>query len=195
MPPFFNPGSIQYPDIKISMAAVNPFMLNVAGELCDGVILHSFNSLKYTNDVIIPNIKKGVTKAGRSMDDIAIAAGGMIIVAKDENDLIIKKEQTKKRIAFYASTKSYSDIMAVHGWQDTHEKLYRMSIDGDWDNMSSHITDEMLDTFAVTGIYEDISCKIKDAYASYASQISFDMEVTTPSEEEILIHIINQLKS
>ena len=45
MPPFFNPGPIEFPDIKVSIAAVNPNMLAVAGELCDGVILHSLTPL------------------------------------------------------------------------------------------------------------------------------------------------------
>ena len=65
MPPFFNPGSIANPDVKVYISAVNPYMLRVAGEVCDGVLLHGFCTPKYTREVIIPNLKIGADRAGR----------------------------------------------------------------------------------------------------------------------------------
>ena len=72
MPPFFDPGPIDNPDIRISISAVNPYMLALAGELCGGVVLHSFITSKYTEEVVIPNLQKGASKSGRSLDDINI---------------------------------------------------------------------------------------------------------------------------
>ncbi|HBD84416.1 MAG TPA: LLM class F420-dependent oxidoreductase, partial [Dehalococcoidia bacterium] len=48
MPPFFNPGPIDHPDIKVYISAVNTNMLGVAGEVCDGVLVHGFSTHKYT---------------------------------------------------------------------------------------------------------------------------------------------------
>ena len=56
MPPFFNPGPIEKPDVKVFVSAVNPYMLRVAGEVCDGVLLHGFCTPKYTREVIIRNL-------------------------------------------------------------------------------------------------------------------------------------------
>ena len=46
MPPFFNPGPIDHPDIKVYISAVNTNMLGVAGEVCDGVLVHGFSTHK-----------------------------------------------------------------------------------------------------------------------------------------------------
>lgn len=195
MPPFFNPGPIEFPDIKVSIAAVNPNMLAVAGELCDGVILHSFNTMKYTEEVVIPSLKKGATRANRNIEDLSISGGGFIVAAKNQEDLEIKREKTKEQISFYASTRSYSDIMKVHGWQDTHEKLYRMSIDGEWSKMKYEISDDMLDKFAVMGTYDEIAKKILDSYGKFSDSVSFSMDIQSQKDEDILMQILQDLKS
>ena len=194
MPPFFNPGPIEFPDIKIFIAGVNPNMLKVAGELCDGVLLHSFNTPLYTREVILPNIKKGAQKTGRSLDDIDISGGGFIVTGRNEEDLDEAIKDTKNRIAFYASTRSYGEIMRVHGWEDVHENLYRMSVDGKWAEMGSLITDDMLSHFAVTGTYEEIAGKIKSTYGPYASSISFSMDVKSDEDEIALKGIVAEIR-
>ena len=194
MPPFFNPGPIQNPDVKISIAAVNPNMIRVAGEVCDGVILHSFNTPKYTREVVMPNLQKGAERTGRSIEDIEISGGGFIVTGGDEEELEKNKTETKNRISFYASTRSYADVMDTHGWQDTHEKLYRMSIDGDWGNMGKQITDDMLDNFAVVGTHHEIAAKIKSTYGRYATSVSFSMPVNNPQDEEVLRSVLQDLK-
>ena len=65
--------------------------------------------------------------------------------------------QTKDSISFYASTRSYAPVMNTHGWNDTAQKLYRMSVDGHWDQMGEQVTDDMLEAFAVVGTYDDIT--------------------------------------
>ena len=102
---------------------------------------------------------------------------------------------TKERIAFYASTRSYAPVMAAHGWQDTAERLYRMSIDGKWSSMAGEITDEMLGAFAVVGSYDDVVARAKARYASYATSISFGIPVRTPEDEERLRHMVCELRS
>tara|TARA_B100001013_G_scaffold292997_1_gene193080 strand:- start:1437 stop:2123 length:687 start_codon:yes stop_codon:yes gene_type:complete len=193
MSPFFNPGPIDEPDIKVSIAGVNPNMLRVAGEVCDGVILHSFNTQKYTQNVVLPNLQAGAERTGRSIEDIEISGGGFIVTGSDEEELEKNKTETKNRISFYASTRSYADVMREHGWDDTHEKLYRMSINGEWDRMGAQITDEMLENFAVVGTHDQIAEKIKATYGRYASSVSFSMPVDTYEDEEVLMKVIKEL--
>ena len=193
MSPFFNPGPIDDPDIKVSIAGVNPNMLRVAGAGGDGIILHSFNTQKYTQNVILPNLQAGAERTGRSIEDIEISGGGFIVTGSNEEELEKNKTETKSRISFYASTRSYADVMREHGWDDTHEKLYRMSIDGEWERMGSEITDEMLENFAVVGTYDQIAEKIKATYGRYASSVSFSMPVNTDEDEEVLRRVIKEL--
>ena len=175
MPPFFNPGPIEDPDIKVYVAAVNPRMLRVAGELCQGVLLHSFNTPKYTAEVVLPSLAEGATKAGRSLEDVEISCGGFIVTGANEEEIEKERQATKARIAFYASTRSYSRVMETHGWNDTAEKLYRMSIEGRWNEMAGEITDEMLDAFAVVGDYDEIVGRIKERHGRYAASVGFSI--------------------
>ena len=56
MTPFFNPGPIEHPRIPVYIAAVNPLMCRIAGELCDGMHVHPFNSPKYLREIVHPAV-------------------------------------------------------------------------------------------------------------------------------------------
>lgn len=195
MPPFFNPGPIEKPDIKVFVSAVNPYMLQVAGEVCDGVLLHGFCTPKYTRDVIIPNIEIGARRAGRSLDDFEINAGGFIITGATEEEVESKKPGVKGQISFYASTRSYEGVMSAHGWEDTAARLYRMSVDNRWGEMPAQITDDMLETFAVVGTHDEIVDKLKAAHGDYATSISFDIATPTGEDEEMLAGMVADLQA
>jgi probable F420-dependent oxidoreductase len=193
MPPFFNPGPIEEPDVKVYVSAVNPYMLRIAGEVCDGVLLHGFCTPQYTREVIIPNLEIGAARSGRSLDDFEINAGGFIITGATEEEVESKKAGVKGQISFYASTRSYEAVMSTHGWEDTAARLYRMSVDNRWGEMPDQITDDMLETFAVTGTHDEIVNKLKQAHSNYATSISFDIPTRTGEEEEMLAGMIAEL--
>jgi probable F420-dependent oxidoreductase len=194
MPPFFSPGPIEHPDIKVCIAAVNSGMVRVAGEVCDGILLHSFNTPKHTREVVLPQLEAGAKSAGRSLDDFEIAGGGFIATGGNEQELQSAMDDTKGRIAFYASTPSYAPVMETHGWHDTAAKLYRMSVEGRWQEMASQITDEMLEAFAVVGIYDEIVPKIKTRYGSFANALSFSIPVRNDDDRERLRSMISELR-
>src|SRR5215831_6845106 len=73
MTPFFNPGPIEHPKIPIMIAAVNPYMCGVAGEFCDGMHVHPFNSPKYLREVVHPTVEAGLKKSGRARKDFTFA--------------------------------------------------------------------------------------------------------------------------
>ncbi len=195
MPPFFNPGPVENPDVKVFISAVNPYMLRVAGEVSDGVLLHGFCTPRYTKDVIIPNLKIGADRVGRSLDEIEISAGGFIITGETEEEVESKKAGVKSQISFYASTRSYESVMSTHGWDDTAARLYRMSVDNRWPEMGGQITDDMLETFAVVGTYDQIVAKLKETHGDYANSISFDIPTSTPEDEERLATMIAELRA
>ncbi len=64
MTPFFNPGPIDHPRIPVYLAAVNPYMCRLAGELGDGIHIHSFHSARYLREVIHPAVAEGRRASG-----------------------------------------------------------------------------------------------------------------------------------
>ena len=165
MTPFFNPGPIAHPEIPVYVAAVNARMCRIAGEVCDGLHVHPFNSPKYLREYVRPAVEEGLRAAGRSSGAFVYTTATFAVVGDTEAEIAEARQAVKQQIAFYASTRTYEPVLAAHGWQDLTPQLHRKSIEGDWKGMADSITDEMVDAFAVTGTYADIGRKIKDRYA------------------------------
>src|SRR5919107_6411057 len=62
MTPFFNPGPNPHGDAKIFIAAVGDKMTEVAGEVCDGILIHGFTTERYLREVTLPAIDRGLEK-------------------------------------------------------------------------------------------------------------------------------------
>jgi len=165
MTPFFNPGPIAHPKVPIYIAGVNHYMCRVAGEVCDGLHVHPFNSPKYLRDYVHPAVEEGLRAAGRKRADFTYTTSSFVVVGDTEEELAKNRRAVKQQIAFYASTRTYEPVLATHGWQDLTPALHRKSVEGDWTGMADLITDEMLDTFTVTGSYDTIGAKLKQRYA------------------------------
>ena len=66
MVPLFNPGPIDHPGIPIHVAAVNPGMCSVAGEVADGVRPHPVCTPSYIREVMLPAVRKGAASPAGS---------------------------------------------------------------------------------------------------------------------------------
>jgi len=165
MTPFFNPGPIEHPRIPIFIAGVNPYMCRVAGELCDGLHVHPFNSPKYLREVVHPAVDEGLAKSGRRRADFTYATSSFVVVGDTEKERAQQAQMVKQQIAFYGSTRTYEPVLAAHGWQALTAQLHRKSVEGDWKGMADLITDEMLDTYAVTATYDRLRDKLLERYA------------------------------
>jgi len=165
MTPFFNPGPIEHPKIPIFVAAVNPYMCGVAGEFCDGMHMHPFNSPKYLRELVQPAVNAGLAKSGRARKDFTYATASFVVVGDTPEERSQQAQMVKQQIAFYGSTRTYQPVLDCHGWGDLTTKLHRKSIEGDWKGMADLITDEMLDTYAVTATYDKLAAALQARYA------------------------------
>jgi len=150
MTPFFNPGPIKHPNIPVYIAGVNQYICRVAGEVCDGLHVHPFNSPKYLREFVHPAVEEGLQKSGRKRSDFTYATFVFVVLGDTDKELAETRQTVKQQIAFYASTRTYEPVLAAHGWQDLAPKLHRKSIEGDWKGMADLITDEMVRVFRET---------------------------------------------
>src|SRR5436305_1334459 len=65
MVPLFAPAPIEHYPIPIHLAAVNPYMCQVAGEVADGIRAHPVATPRYMVEVMLPAARKGAAKVGR----------------------------------------------------------------------------------------------------------------------------------
>jgi probable F420-dependent oxidoreductase len=165
MTPFFDPGPIEHPHIPIYLAGVNPYMARLAGEVAEGLHIHSFHSAKYLREVLHPAVAEGLHRAGRSRLDFTFRASTMVIVGDTREEIEKQKQAVKQQIAFYASTRTYAAVLAAHGLDDLSPRLHAKSLEGDWKGMADLISDAMLEHFAVIGSWADIGPRIRERYA------------------------------
>ncbi|HEY8872622.1 MAG TPA: LLM class flavin-dependent oxidoreductase, partial [Stellaceae bacterium] len=66
MVPLFAPAPIEHPRIPVELAAVNPYMCQVAGEVADGIRAHPVATPRYIADTMLA-ARKGAAKAGRDL--------------------------------------------------------------------------------------------------------------------------------
>ena len=173
MTPFFNPGPLQYPRPPIYIAGVNEYMCRLAGELCDGFHIHPLHSIKYLDTAVMPNIRKGLEKAGRQRGDIALSSTVFVVTGENAKEIEAAKGPVRQQISFYASTPAYVGVLETHGWGDTARRLTDLSKRGEWAAMGNEITDEMLDVYAIAGTYDEIAEKVKRKYNGYLDRVSF----------------------
>jgi probable F420-dependent oxidoreductase len=173
MTPFFNPGPIAHPKIPVYIAAVNAAMCRVAGEVCEGLHVHPFNSPTYLREYVQPAVDEGLAASGRTRRDFAYATQSFVVIGDTEEERQAAREAVRQQIAFYASTRTYEPVLAAHGWQDLVPHLHRKSIEGDWTGMARLITDEMVDTYAVTGGWDTIAARIRERYAGLLDRTAF----------------------
>ena len=195
MTPFFSPGRSEQPEPPVFISAVNPYNCRVAGEVCDGVALHPLTTPKYLKEVINPNIADGAARSGRDPKSVNLSNSSFVITGPNQAAINAKKEAVKKQIAFYCSTRSYSKILDVQGFQDLGVWLHEMSLKQQWDQMAELITDEILDAFAVVGGYSEIPGLMKERFDGLLDEVVLNAIGRGSQDEAEVKKAIEKLQS
>src|SRR5215470_2702550 len=191
MTPDFSPEPTGLPMVPVTIAAVGEAMLRVAGEVCDGVRLHPLCSRRYVEEVALPRIAEGMRRSGRGRTNIDVFGGGFVVTGPDAKTVAEGLEAARKRIAFYASTRTYAPILALHGLEDLGAKLHRMSVAGRWHEMPAEVADEVVRIFTAWGTYDAIPTAIEARYGGLADAIELNFPAGTPAglQRELLTDI------
>jgi probable F420-dependent oxidoreductase len=195
MTPNFNPGPIEHPRIPVHIAAINPYLSRLAGELCDGLRLHGFSTPLYIRSVIMTNVEEGLRASGRDRSAVTITGGGFLATGWTDEEVEQGREVARRRIAFYGSTRTYHPVLAVHGWTELGEDLHQLSLRGQWDEMARRIPDEVVDAFTTSGTYDQIAARLRERFAGLVDALVFTAHPRDARENERLQALLSELKS
>ena len=176
MSPFFNPGPIEKPDIPIYIAGVNPRLAGLAGELCDGFVVHPFHSPLYLKEIVLPAVRAGVERSGRDVQNVSISVSSFVATTPQARDAV------RSQLAFYASTPSYRPVMALHGWAHVADQLSLLAARGAWEQMPGLLTDEMLAEFCLLTDESRLARDLKARYSGIAHRLGL-YEPLVPGEK------------
>ncbi len=169
--PQWSPGPIDVEDPPVYISAVLPYMSRLAGELCDGVHLHPFHSPEYLRKVQIPNIEEGAARAGRDLGDLTLVCPIMTAVGDTDAEIEATREHARTMIAFYGSTRTYSPVFELHGFEGLSEELHAAQRAGDLARMTSLVSDDVLGHYIVEARWDQLGRALADRYRDLAPDV------------------------
>ena len=172
MTPNFVPNLNGLPPIPVTIAAVGPAMLKLAGRLCDGVRLHPFCTRKYIEQHVLPRLNEGLAENTLAREQFEITGGGYIVTGPDDESVARMFEWVRYRVAFYGSTRSYFPVWETHGLEDLGLKLHEMSKRGEWGKMAAEIPDDVARMFAAVGRHDAIVGEIEKRYGGVSDALN-----------------------
>ncbi|GAA4658388.1 TIGR03617 family F420-dependent LLM class oxidoreductase [Gordonia humi] len=172
MTPMFDPGPNAFGNPPVIVAGVGPRMARVAGEIADGLLVHSFVTQEYLRTVLVPAVDEGLAAAGRSRADFTVMTTPMIATGTSDAQIAEAREFVRGQIAFYGSTPAYRGALDIHGWSGLHERLHALSRQGAWEQMRANVPDEVVDEFALTVPVDQAAAALDERWSWVADRIS-----------------------
>jgi probable F420-dependent oxidoreductase len=160
LPQQWSPGRIAYPPPRIDVAAVNPWMLRMAGEVADGVHVHPLNTPTYLAETVRPN-------AG----DVDLLVPCFAAPGDTPEERRRWREMARVQIAFYGSTPNYGFIFEQLGQPDVTPRLRERQKAGDLAGMTAVISDELLEHFVVEASWDDLADRLVKRYGDIATRL------------------------
>jgi probable F420-dependent oxidoreductase len=172
MTPAFDPGPNPFGPPPVFIGGFGPRMIEVAGEVADGLIVHPFNSRLSLEQLVLPALARGRASAGRSESAVEIMWVTMVVTwtTDEQHDIAIRS--VKDQLAFYGSTPAYAPVLDAHGYEGLHHDLNVMSKAGRWTEMATLVPDELVEHIAVVGPRNEIAEKIEARTRGITDRVS-----------------------
>jgi 5,10-methylenetetrahydromethanopterin reductase len=149
-------------DIPIYIGATGPKMLELAGEICDGVCLNYGVSVDYIKRAITL-VEKGAQKAEKTLAEIDLPE--LMVVSMSDEDPEVALHAGKKLAAYYFATEPHimkasgvseeiaEQAKALMGWPATEE---------DYERASAVIPEDIVRDIMAVGTAEDCRQKVRE---------------------------------
>ena len=162
-------------EIPIYIGAIGPKMLELAGEIADGVILSSMCSPDYVK-YASSKIKNGARKVGRKPDDIDVACYILTWASKDDSVVL---PSVKKWIASFVSVKGREIMLDKNTYDDIIlNSIRRFVREGKFSEASELVTEEMIRSVSVSGEGTEFRAKLKK-YLSAGVKLPIILPIVT----------------
>jgi probable F420-dependent oxidoreductase len=179
MTPFFSPGPNPHGAPKVFLAAVGTHMTEVAGEVCDGLLVHPFTTERYLKEVTLAAVERGLAKSGgRTRADFETSYTAFVITGATEQEREAAKGAVKGQVSFYGSTPAYRPVLELHGWGDLQTELNGLSKQGKWVEMANLITDDVLEAFAITCDLGDVADRMIERFGGAVDRTGFYVPIS-----------------
>ncbi len=144
--------------LPLWIAASGPQMLELAGEVADGVVISAGTSAAFIR-WCLERVRIGENKAGRS-----IAKAGLVFCSVDSNSSEARA-RLRRPLAYLLRGQHHARNLDLAGTKLDQQELARAFAAEEWDRVDSLMTDEVLRAHTVSGTPE----QAREAMAAYQS--------------------------
>lgn len=149
-------------DIPIYIGATGDKMLEMTGEICDGVVLNYVVSVDYIKRAVAL-VEKGAKKVGKTLADIDRPE--LLVCSLSDKDPAAAMAEGKKLVAYYLATEPHimkasnvdeellEKVQAIMGWPATEE---------DYKKAAKVIPDDVVRNLMAVGTTEECRAKVKE---------------------------------
>ncbi len=149
-------------DIPIYIGATGPKMLEMTGELCDGVVLNYVVSVEYIRDAV-ERVRKGAEKAGKTLEDVDRPE--LLVCSLSDDDPKEAMMAGKTLVAYYLGTEPH--IMEASGVdEDLIERVQEFvgwpATDEDYRRAAELIPDDVVRSLMAVGTTRECQDKVAE---------------------------------
>jgi 5,10-methylenetetrahydromethanopterin reductase len=149
-------------DIPIYIGATGDKMLELAGEICDGVCLNYGVSVDYIKRAVAL-VEKGAQKAGKTLKELDLPE--LVVVSLSDKNPDAALHEGKKLAAYYFATEPH--IMKASGVsEEIADKAKALmgwpATEADYERASAVIPDEIVRNIMAVGTAQECRAKVKE---------------------------------
>jgi 5,10-methylenetetrahydromethanopterin reductase len=154
-------GRTEPRDVPIYVGATGPKMMQLTGEIADGVVLNYCVPPEY-NDQALENLEIGAQKVGRSLDDIDRP---QLVVCSVDHDHDRAFDTSRGLLTQYLAQQPHiakasgvsqdvvDEIQSILGWPATHAEIQKAK---------HYVSDELVQRITASGTPEEARKKVQE---------------------------------
>lgn len=146
------------PELPIYIAALSPNMLQLAGEIADGVMLWLCNP-DYIRETVIPEVTRGRQRAGKGLDGFDVVAAVPVAATDDPG---AARGAFRKDLIPYASLPFYRAMLERSGFAGELAAFDEGMAAGDPQRAVAGLSDELLGSLAGIGTGDAVRAKVRE---------------------------------
>jgi probable F420-dependent oxidoreductase len=135
------------PKIPIYLAALQPKMLQLAGEIADGALGFLW-SAKFIKEHVLPNVAIGAQKAGRKPTDVDVAS---LVLCSVHEDPKVAQRLARINVGMYVATPQATTVVEFMGLQDDRNALLQALMTEGLSALETKTSDALVRAFSICG--------------------------------------------
>jgi probable F420-dependent oxidoreductase len=168
-------------DIPIYLSALYERAVRLAGELAAGLVGHPTWCESWITDHVVPNLAKGLAKAGRPRQSFDLNLSLAVALGPDKRQCI---EDARRFLAFYAAFAQYERYFTAIGFGAEARAICQAAQAQDERAMLHACTDAMVEQIVLVGSVDEVQARV-ERLAAVADSFTLHAPVHGLSPEQI----------